>query len=163
VALPPPRQLTFTVGAATEVEAAMRELATSGGWMNLHPLVDEGDLPPIQTGLLSLLSPKTPALPVGTWVPGGSGRKGPEPDELGVSHPRRRKMLVELAERGVTRPEGWVRKQDHATRGIVLALPHGTDPTPVLAWLTAAMSVLSPVDLDGTFRASFHAGVQRPH
>jgi hypothetical protein len=144
-----------------EVEQRVRRLVAAGtGWLNLQPMVDETAFDEGVFGLQRVLSSRGPRIPLGTFVPGAAGRR-PSPASLGLEHPAGPKALERLAELGVERPSGWVRKQDHAKRGIVLERAVGADPaavdaTIVVRWLLDAGTALAGVPVGEWWVASIH-------
>ena len=66
---------------------------------------------------------------------------------LGIEHPSGPHSLKTLAEDGHTLPEGWVRKSDHAKRGIVVAVPAPADARASLEFVLRACEQLSGVPL----------------
>ena len=125
------------------------------GWMNLVPVLEEEDLPR-RSGLEGLLAGRLPLLPVATYVPGEAKRGRTTPTSVGVQHAVQAKVGRRLADAGLRPPEGWVGRQDHPRRGLIVEVPDGTDPAEVLAWLLAVIDELAPVELDGDWRATFH-------
>lgn len=147
------RIVEFTTGGLDEVCAVMAEMADRRRpFMNVRPAVDEERIPKPMAGILGLFSNRVPVLPVGTWVPAPDG-KGPT--SLGVQHPTGRKVGKELGEAGLRPDPTWKGIQDHPKRGLVLEIPADTAPTAVLAWLLPVMIHLSPITLDGEWRATF--------
>ncbi len=135
----------------------MRELAAAhDGWVNLQPAVRDEDVPPPPRGLAILLGTPGPPVPVCTWVPGGAGRRGAAPDQIGVQHGLGGRVLATLAEGGCPLPAGWRWRQDNPRRGLVVELPEATSPEDVVAWLMGAARLLSTVELAGGWRAIVH-------
>jgi len=58
-----------------------------------------------------------------------------------------------LAEAGVTVPEGWTVRQDHARRGLVLRTAPAADAADVIDWCVRAGTQLCLVDMTGEWRA----------
>jgi hypothetical protein len=128
------------------------------GWLNLTPGLDV-DVPPTpRSPMAGLFSARGPDVPLGTWSAPPSDR---EPATVGIQHGRGPQALAQLAELGVTLPEGWRRLQDHSKRGIVLAVPPTTAPAEldrILDWLLQATGALCPVPRTGEWRAlAYHA------
>ncbi|MCC5954165.1 MAG: hypothetical protein JJU45_18895 [Acidimicrobiia bacterium] len=147
--------LVFHAEQSAEVVARMHAAATNRDeWLNLRPLVEEDRLP--TPSPLAMFGPGGPVLPVGTWVPGTQRRKGPEPTSIGLGHPRGQKAVAHLTEVGIVAPPAWILRSDHVRRGVVFEAPDGDAVAPALDWLLRAITELSPVALDGEFRASFH-------
>ncbi|HXQ44210.1 MAG TPA: hypothetical protein VN816_06200 [Acidimicrobiales bacterium] len=155
----PAETLTFTPDHPDAVVARMDRLASAHhGWINITPLVREEDEPPPQMGLSTLFSGPAHDVPVCTWVPGKAGRKGIEPDSLGIQHNAGTKTVALLATLGVPVPPGWRREQDHPRRGLVLRVPAGVARSEQLSWLLDAATHLSRVPLTGRWEARVRAG-----
>lgn len=152
----PVEDLDFASDRLETVIAAMDDLAaTRSGWVNFRPLVDADQLPR-RKGLDAILNASLPVMAVGTWIPGTDGRKGREPDTIGVQHPAGKRVAARLVEAGLRPPEGWKGIQDHARRGLIVELPEATPPRAVLGWLLPVLDELVEVELDGSWRASVH-------
>jgi hypothetical protein len=126
------------------------------GWINLRPLLPPEEEPPAPTGLDMLFSLSVHDVPTCTWVTGKEGRRGVEPDSLGVQHSAGTKALAHLGSLGVGLPRDWRPAQDHPRRGIVVLAPPGTGHAEELAWLLAAGSALSGVKVTGKWQAEVH-------
>lgn len=141
----------LSAGALAPVLEPMRRLAaTRDGWVNLHPLVPEEDLPKNTMGFFGWLSARGPGVPQATWVPGPPMRRDPsqhEPDSVGLQHPGGPKARFRLEELGVPVPAGWVVKGDHPRRGLVMELPDGTDPGEIVPWLLRAARALTDIPM----------------
>jgi hypothetical protein len=150
-----PELIEFDPDAPAAVVGRMREMAVSrDGWVNLAPVVDEADVPRTSVGVLGWMSAKGPAVPEATWVPGERKRKGGvEADSIGLQHRGGPKARFALADAGVSIPTGWKLLADHPKRGLVLELPDGTDPAPVVDWLIRAARALSPMELPDQWAA----------
>ncbi|MGH3578139.1 MAG: hypothetical protein ACRDU0_11355, partial [Mycobacterium sp.] len=115
----------FQVDDHGAVLERMEALAGEGsGWINLEPVMD-GDVepPPERSGLFGFLAALGPDLPLCTWIPGQQGDSGTGVVSVGVQHPAGPKVVKHLAEMGIAVPAGWVVRQDHPRRGLVLAVP----------------------------------------
>lgn len=123
------------------------------GWVNLSPGLDV-DVPPTpRSPMAGLFSGRGPAVPLGTWSAPTTER---EPATVGIQHGQGGQALRQLADLGITLPEGWRRLQDHAKRGLVCAMPPTTDPAGLdsaLDWLLQATGALCPVRRTGEWRA----------
>jgi hypothetical protein len=146
--------------APQELLAVMADLAARrDGWINLQADVgdDEGPEPaPARAGAFALFPARGPDVPVCTWVPGPDGRRGPEPDSVGIQHGSGPRALRRLADAGSAPPAGWRMRADHPKRGLVLELPSGTDPATVLTWIFAASDVLAGAELPDQWLAAVH-------
>jgi hypothetical protein len=140
--------------AVLAVLAVMADLANRrDGWVNLQPAVPEEDLPPPPSGFGALFPSPSFDVPLGTWMP---GRDAEAPDSVGLQHAAQRKVAGPLAGLELTIPEGWVLRQDHPRRGLVIDLPPGTPPAAVLGWLIPAATALCLLPLTGDWRALVH-------
>ncbi len=155
-----PELVEFSPSDPVAVVESMRELSTSrDGWVNLHPLVDEDQIPKNTMGLFGWLSASGPAVPQATWVPGPPMRRDPalhEPDSIGLQHPGGPKARFRLAELGCPVPDGWRIRSDHPRRGLVIELPDDTDPAEVVAWLLQAARVLASKPLSDRWIAAVY-------
>ncbi len=146
----------FRRSEPAEAEARVRRLMAAGtGWINLQPMVDDIGLSEGSFALQRVLSSRGPRIPLGTFVPASAGRR-PTPASIGLEHPSGPKALEQLAELGIVRPAGWVKKQDHAKRGIVLELAADADPEQIVRWLLDAATALAGVPVGEWWVASVH-------
>lgn len=154
-----PDYVEFLTDDLTAVLARMAELAErQDGWINFEPGVDVDDLPPARTGLAGLITGRGPDVPLATWTPGAAprGRGRGEPPSIGLQHGAGPGARARLAEAGHPVPQGWVVLQDHAKRGLVVAVPPAVTHADVLGWLLGAAAVLSTVPLDRDWRAAVY-------
>lgn len=129
------------------------------GWVNIQAVEAEEEAPdaqPARAGLFALVGGRGPRVPIGTWVPAERGGRRRDPDSVGLQHAGGPKARFRLVEAGVLPPEGATVLSDHPKRGIVLALPDGTAPADVLAWLFAASDELALAPLPDTWVALVH-------
>ena len=152
-----PTYLEFQPDALDEVAATMADMAETGtGWVNFEPAVDVDDAP-AESGTFSLFSGRGPSVPLATWTPGSTSRRGRrEPAMLGLQHPAGSKAKPLLAERGHPVPEGWVVVQDHVRKGLVVSIPASVTPHEALDWVLEAGRRLSTVPLTGRWRAAIY-------
>lgn len=114
-------------------------------WLNLTPEIDEdragssGD-----SALFSFLAARGPSSPLATVMAGGV-----DGIELGIQHRAGVRAIVQLAEADVDLPEGWIVRQDHPRRGLVIAVPEGTTAAAVAAWAAAAIDELNRAPTTG--------------
>jgi hypothetical protein len=152
-----PRYIEFRADDRAEVVACMDELErTRAGWINVQPGLDPEDVPAVRAGAFGLLSGRGPDVPLATWVPGELKREEPQPASVGIQHGTGPRLAARLADAGVPVPDGWRVTQDHARRGLVVAIPVGTSNDAVLDWLVRAAATLSPVPLTGDWRAAVY-------
>lgn len=155
-----PRYVEFLPDRAGDVVAAMEAVGESGtGWVNLEPAVDVEDVAAEGSSTFAMFSGRGPIVPLGTWTPAKtSGRGRREPAMLGLQHPAGSKAKPLLAQLGHPVPDGWMVVQDHVRKGLVVALPEGTDVADALGWLLRAARLLSTIPLTGGWRAAIYAG-----
>jgi hypothetical protein len=154
-----PQYVEFQPDRVDEVVAAMEAMGKAGkGWVNLEPAVHVDDVP-AESGIFSLFSGRGPSVPLATWTPGSTSRRGRvEPAMLGLQHPAGSKAKPLLAERGHPVPQGWIVVQDHVRKGLVVSVPADIAPARALAWLLQASELLSTVPLTGRWRAALYQG-----
>lgn len=154
-----PQYLEFDPDRADEVVATMAAMARAGkGWVNFEPAVDVDDVPP-ESGTFSLFSGRGPVVPLGTWTPGSTSRRGRVARAmLGLQHPAGSKAKPLLAERGHPVPQGWLVVQDHVRKGLVVSVAAEADAADVLRWLLHAATLLTTVPLTGRWRAAIYRG-----
>ena len=131
--------------------AALREAGE--GWVNLLPGVyDEADLSP-PTGLFAFFGTRQPPVTMATVMPARPDRRNVEGMSVGLMHPTGAKAIARLAEAGVTVPGGWVVRQDHARRGLVLQTAPDAAPADIVTWCVRAGTALCMVDMTGQWQA----------
>jgi len=128
------------------------------GWINLVPEVREEDQPDPAVGLGTLFTGTIHEIPICTWAAGKDGRRGVEPDSLGIQHNTGTKVVARLAGLDVPLPPGWRWRQDHPRRGLVVLVPLEVSHADQLAWLLRAGAVLSTVPLTGRWEARVRPG-----
>jgi hypothetical protein len=158
---PAPEYLEFEPDARAEVVARMEAIAGDragrGGWINLHPAVDDDTEVPEGSSLFGLFSATGPAVPICTWMPGRWRGDTRDPVSIGVQHAAGPRAVARLGALGVDVPEGWRVRQDHPRRGLVILVPADQDEDSTLRWLLRAGAALSAVALTGTWRADVFA------
>ena len=147
----PPEQIDFVTNDRAAVLARMDQLVErKKGWINLSPALDEDEDPPPRSSTFGLFSGRGPDVPLCTWVPG-------PPVEIGIQHGAGTKAVQVLRDMGQPVPDGWRVTQDHARRGLVVAIPDGTPSQAVLDWLLSAGTALaSHLKLAGWWRAAIY-------
>lgn len=154
-----PELIEFSPTDPAAAVARMRTLAERHqGWVNLHPIVEEDELPKNSIGFFAWVAAKGPEIPQATWVAGQVRRRGLEPDSIGLQHPGGQKARIRLGELGLPIPEGWRLRADHPRRGLVVELPEGTDPGTAVAWLLPAAMALSSIRLPERWVAAVYEG-----
>jgi hypothetical protein len=124
------------------------------GWVNFTPGLDVDEPPPARPLLSQIFGARGPDVTLATWNP--QGRPDRDPFNLGIQHAHGPKVLQRLTDAGLGLPEGWRKLQDHAKRGLVVAVPATTDPAEIdasLDWLLRATGYLCRVPRTGEWRA----------
>ena len=149
------RTIEFRLPDVEPVADTLSMLAEAGdGWINLMPGVEEGAVdvnPP--TGLFAFFGTRQAPVTMATVMPPKRERAATDGMSIGVMHPTGPKAIARLAEAGVTVPEGWVVRQDHARRGLVLRAAVGAPPADVITWCVRAGTELCRADMTGEWRA----------
>lgn len=154
------RYIEFDPRRLDEVVTTMAAISEAHeGWLNFEPAVDVDDVPPPDAGFFSVFSGRGPAVPLGTWTPATSPRRGrAEPAMIGLQHPAGGKAKPLLERFGHPVPDGWRITQDYARKGMVVAVPPATAHIDVLRWLLGAAPLLTTVTLTGQWRAVVYGG-----
>jgi hypothetical protein len=137
------------------VAAALANLRAAGsGWLNLMPGIDEEvvDVEP-PTGLFAFFGNRTPPVTMATVMPAKRDRRQTEGMTVGLMHPTGTKAVARLAEVGVAIPEGWVVRQDHVRRGLVVRTPVQAREADVVDWCVRAGTALCRAEMTGRWRA----------
>ncbi len=149
------RNIEFTPPDDDKVADTLAMLGEAGdGWLNLLPGIVEGAVnvePP--TGLFAFFGTRQPPVTMATVMPPRRDRRTTEGMSVGIMHPTGSKAIARLAEAGVTVPDGWVVRQDHARRGLVLRTVVGAPPAEVVSWCVRAGTELCRADMTGQWRA----------
>lgn len=140
-----------------DIDGVGDELAALGeagdGWINLLPgVVEDADINP-PTGLFAFFGTRQPPVTMATVMPARLDRREVEGMSVGVMHPTGAKSVARLAEAGVEVPPGWVVRQDHPRRGLVLRTAPDTDPANIVTWCVEAGTALCMVDMTGRWQA----------
>jgi hypothetical protein len=146
----------FTPPEFARVTGYLRHLTEAGeGWINLLPGVDaeENEQQTAPPGLFSLFSSRQPPVTECTLVPPRPSRRDTEGVTVGVLHPTGAKAAARLSEAGVPVPRGWLVRQDHARRGLVLLTPHGERASDIIAWALRAGTALCRTEMTGQWQA----------
>lgn len=151
-----PEVFEFDAADTSELVGHMEALTEAHeGWINLEPEVFADDVAQPDRGLFSIFAPPPPSIPLATWTPAPDSRR-PQPAKVGLQHPTGTRAKVQLADAGQPVPAGWVVLQDHARRGLVLAVPPGVRHADVVAWLLRAAALLSVIPVTGRWRAAVY-------
>ena len=149
------KTIEFTPPDVAGVADSLRALRDAGsGWVNLMPGIDEdaGDVHP-RAGLFAFFGNQAAPVTMTTVMPPKQDRRDSEGLTVGVMHPTGGKAVARLAEAGVTVPEGWVVRQDHARRGLLVQTPVDVSEGDVIAWSVRAGTALCRAEMTGRWRA----------
>lgn len=137
------------------LEQMTRLAGARSGWINLAPGVvgEEEDEPLRVSAFSTLVGWSQPPVTMATWFPPKGGRRPTETETLGIMHPRGRNAIRQLAEVDIVLPEGWIVRQDHNRRGLIVLVPAGVSHLAVLDWSCRAAAALALVPLTGTWQA----------
>ncbi len=140
--------LDFALSEISLLEQAVILISSGTGWINVTPGV------PTEVGeeggsLFSWLSGARPQIaPLATWMPAldGSGKPG----SMGVLHGRGRLHRDGIAKLHL--PEGWIVKQDHARRGLLINVGLSS-PERVARTMIDLVDALAMVETTGRYFA----------
>ncbi len=147
--------IEFRPPAIDRVADALRRLRAAGdGWVNLLPGVDvDAAAPEPQAGLFAFFGNRAAPVTMATVIPAKKDRRQIEGVSVGLMHPTGARAVARLAEAGVTIPTGWVVRQDHARRGLVLRTPVDAPEPEIVDWCVRAGTALCRVDMTGEWQA----------
>ena len=124
------------------------------GWINLLPGIDEDAVAPEPSpGLFAFFGNRAAPVSMATVMPPTRQHADSEGVTVGIMHPTGAKALARLAEAGVALPQGWVVRQDHACRGLLVRTPPGADDAAIITWSVRAGAALCRADMTGQWRA----------
>jgi hypothetical protein len=149
------KTIEFTPPDETGVAQELRTLRDAGsGWINLMPGVDEeaSDVHP-RAGLFAFFGNNAAPVTMTTVMPPKKDRSETEGLTIGVMHPTGGKAVARLAEAGVVVPHGWVVRQDHARRGLLVRTPVAVAEPDVIDWAVSAGAALCRAVMTGRWRA----------
>lgn len=159
--------MTILVVSLDDLSAAveaMDELTqAAGGWINLVPHgVERAELSSTRSvpGMIfGRVGGRGPSIPKITWTAPEVRRKRTEPAQIGIEHPSGPRAVPRLAEADHPVPPGWPVLQDHAIRGLVVAvapLDGGPDHQGELVWALGAAGVLIGAGVETWQARVFH-------
>jgi hypothetical protein len=146
----------FSPSAIDHVTGYLQKLIGAGqGWINLLPGVrDEAERPSVAPpGLFALFGNRAAPVSMATLMPARLDRQAIEGVTVGLMHPTGAKAVARLAEAGVTMPSGWLVRQDHARRGLVVRAQPGARADTIVEWAIAAGAALCREELTGEWQA----------
>jgi hypothetical protein len=134
---------------------ALAQVRQSGdGWMNLLPGVPKGSVNPDEpAGLFAIFGNRASPVTMATLIPPKADRREHEGVSVGLMHPTGGKAIERLRLAGIDLPEGWVVRQDHVRRGLVLRTSPGAREQEIVAWSVAAGDALCVVETTGRWQA----------
>ena len=143
---------TIEPGDLRAVTTLLEQLLAGGDdgerWCNLTLEIDEHATSGTSDSVLfSFLAARGPSSPLATVM-----RADAHLIEIGLQHRAGVKAADQLADAGLERPEDWTVRQDHPRRGLVLAVPAGTPPPEIAAWIVRAMDELNRAPTTGRLR-----------
>jgi hypothetical protein len=149
------KTIEFTPSDVNAVADQLRTLRAAGsGWINLMPGIDEeaSDVHP-RAGLFAFFGNNAAPVTMTTLMPPKKERRDTEGLTVGVMHPTGGKAVTRLAEAGVHIPDGWMVRQDHARRGLLVQTPVQVAESDVLEWSVRAGTALCRAEMTGRWRA----------
>lgn len=149
------KTVEFTPPEFTSIATELRALRVAGGgWVNLMPGIDEeaSEVHP-RAGLFAFFGNNAAPVTMTTLMPPKHDRRETEGLTVGLMHPTGGKAVARLAEAGVAIPDGWVVRQDHARRGLLVRTPPEVAEEDVLAWSVQAGAALCRAVMTGRWRA----------
>jgi hypothetical protein len=149
------KTIEFTPPDVAAVAYELRALRSAGGgWINLMPGIDEdaSDVHP-RAGLFAFFGNNAAPVTMTTVVPPKLDRSDTEGLAVGIMHPTGGHAVERLAEAGVQVPDGWVVRQDHARRGLLLRTPVPVAEDDVVEWSVRAGTALCRAEMTGRWRA----------
>ena len=149
------KTMEFTPPEVAGVAGALSQLRDAGsGWVNLLPGIDEDAVDPDPpTGLFAFFGNRAPPVTMATIMPAKRDRRDIEGMTVGLMHPTGARAVARLAEVGVALPQGWVVRQDHVRRGLVVGSPVGATEADVIRWCVRAGAALCRADMTGRWQA----------
>ncbi|MFZ0252068.1 MAG: hypothetical protein WAL61_19150 [Acidimicrobiales bacterium] len=149
------KTIEFTPPDEAGVAQELRALRSAGsGWINLMPGIDEeaSDVHP-RAGLFAFFGNNAAPVTMTTVMPPRTDRRASEGLTIGIMHPTGGKAVARLAEAGVALPDGWVVRQDHARRGLLVRTPVEVAEPDVIGWSVRAGTALCRAEMTGRWRA----------
>jgi hypothetical protein len=149
------KTIEFTPPDVDGVADQLAMLRDAGdGWINLLPGVFEGDAQVEQpAGLFAFFGTRQAPVTMATVMPARKDQRHVEGMSVGLMHPTGAKAIARLAEAGVRVPEGWVVRQDHARRGLVLRTSPEAVAADIVSWCVQAGTALCLVEMTGRWQA----------
>jgi hypothetical protein len=148
----------FTPPEVGRVTTQLDRLRQAGdGWINLLPGVEQEEERTVApSGLFGLFGNRQAPVTMGTLMPARPARPVRRESEgvtIGLLHPTGAKAVARLAEAGVTMPAGWVLRQDHARRGLVVRTAPDAAASDIITWSIRAGTALCREEMTGSWQA----------
>ena len=149
------KTIEFTPAELDGVAAELAALRDAGdGWVNLLPGIAEGAVEVEQpAGIFAFFGTRQPPVTMATVMPARLEQRHLEGMSVGLMHPTGGRAIARLAEAGVTVPDAWVVRQDHARRGLVLRTSPDARPADIVGWCVQAGTALCMTDMTGEWQA----------
>jgi hypothetical protein len=149
------KTIEFTPPDVDGVADQLVSLRDAGdGWINLLPGIVEGAVevdPP--TGLFAFFGTRQAPVTMATVMPARVEQRHIEGMSVGLMHPTGGRAIARLADAGVTVPNGWVVRQDHTRRGLVLRTSPDAAPADIVDWCVRAGTALCRAEMTGQWQA----------
>jgi hypothetical protein len=146
----------FTPPSFGRVAGYLHHLTEAGkGWINLLPGVDadQHERQILSPGFFALFSNRQPPVTMCTLMPASPTKRATHGVTIGLLHPTGSKAVARLADSGVALPPGWLVRQDHARRGLVLQCSHGAPENEIIDWALRAGAALCREEMSGQWQA----------
>jgi hypothetical protein len=138
------------------VAGFLRVVTEAGlGWINLMPGVasDEAQSTTVSAGVFALFGNRQAPVTMCTLMPASPSKRAFDGVTIGVLHPTGNKVVARLADAGVPLPDGWVVRQDHNRRGLVVRALRGAPDGEIIEWSVRAGAALCREELTGEWQA----------
>lgn len=156
--------LTVTLDDLTAIARVMVELEEQGGgWINLVPAGTErtelSATRSVPGMIFGRIGGRGPAVPRITWTAPEQRRNRIDPAQIGIEHPAGPRAARLLSEANHPVPPAWPVLQDHAIRGLVVAVSDpdaSADHESVIEWALIAAGLLIGTDVRSWQARVFH-------
>jgi hypothetical protein len=152
----PKEKFEFTPPDIEHASAALAQVRQSGdGWINLLPGVPEDSAKAAEpsAGLFAMFGNRASPVTMATLIPPKADRRDTEGVSVGLMHPTGGKAVARLALAGIDLPDGWVVRQDHVRRGLVLRTAAQSSESEIVTWSVRAGDALCLVETTGRWQA----------
>jgi hypothetical protein len=125
------------------------------GWINLLPGLpaDAAKAAEPSAGLFAMFGNRSSPVTMATLIPPKADRRDTEGVSVGLMHPTGGKAIARLALAGIDLPDGWVVRQDHVRRGLVLRTASRSSEEEIVTWSVQAGDALCLVETTGRWQA----------